>query len=95
MGSCETYGKVWQAGDVVGCLLDLIDRTISFSLNGELMMDAMGSETAFVDVQGDSFVPAYSLGIAQRAKLVFGQDINALKYFTACGLQEGYQPFCV
>ena len=59
------------------------------------MMDAMGGETAFVDVQGEAFVPACSFGVGQKAKLVFGQDINALRYFTACGLQEGYQPFCV
>ncbi|CAF4981369.1 unnamed protein product, partial [Rotaria magnacalcarata] len=25
----------------------------------------------------------------------FGQDVNSLKYFTSCGLQEGYEPFCV
>ena len=29
MGSSESYGKQWQAGDVIGVLLDLIDRTIS------------------------------------------------------------------
>ncbi|CAG0896856.1 unnamed protein product, partial [Cyprideis torosa] len=94
-GSFESYGKQWQVGDVVGVMIDLVDRTISFSLNGELMMDAMGSETAFADVQGEAFVPAFSLGVAQRARLIFGQDINALRFFTACGLQEGYQPFCV
>ena len=66
-----------------------------FSLNGELMMDASGSETAFSDVQGDAFVPALSLGIGQKAHLVFGHDINHLKFFTTYGLQEGYEPFCV
>jgi ryanodine receptor 2 len=59
------------------------------------LMDAIGSETAFTDVQGDSFVPAFTLGVGQRARLVFGQDVNNLKYFTSCGLQEGYEPFCV
>lgn len=29
MGSGESYGKQWKEGDVVGVLLDLIDRTIS------------------------------------------------------------------
>lgn len=66
-----------------------------FSLNGELMMDASGSETAFNEVQGDAFVPACTLGLGQRAHLVFGQDINHLKFFTTYGLQEGYEPFCV
>ena len=68
---------------------------VGFSLNGELMMDASGSETAFSDVQGDAFVPACTLGVGQKARFVFGQDINQLKYFTTYGLQEGYEPFCV
>ena len=66
-----------------------------FSLNGELLMDSMGSETAFTDIQGEDFVPAFTLGVGQRARLIFGQDVNTLKYFTSCGLQEGYEPFCV
>ncbi|XP_057319088.1 ryanodine receptor isoform X9 [Microplitis mediator] len=94
-GNAETFGKQWQVGDVVGVFLDLIDRTISFSLNGELLMDALGGETSFADVQGDSFVPAFTLGVGQKAKLTFGQDVNTLRYFTTCGLQEGYEPFCV
>merc|ERR1712098_481994 len=36
-----------------------------------------------------------TLGVGQKAKLIFGQDINQLKYFTTYGLQEGYEPFCV
>ncbi|XP_064091915.1 ryanodine receptor-like isoform X18 [Macrobrachium nipponense] len=94
-GYCEGYGRKVQAGDVIGVMLDLHDKGISFSLNGELMMDASGSETAFSDVQGDAFVPALTLGIGQKAHLVFGHDINQLKFFTTYGLQEGYEPFCV
>ncbi|CAB3362502.1 Hypothetical predicted protein [Cloeon dipterum] len=95
LGTHESFGKKYQVGDVVGVMLDLHDRTISFSLNGELLMDALGGETSFADVQGDSFVPAFTLGVGQRAKLTYGQDVNALKFFTMCGLQEGYEPFCV
>lgn len=58
-------------------------------------MDALGGETSFSDVQGDSFVPACTLSVGQKAKLTFGQDVNTLKFFTTCGLQEGYEPFCV
>lgn len=29
MGSTESYGKQWVEGDVIGVLLDLIDKTIS------------------------------------------------------------------
>jgi ryanodine receptor 2 len=64
-------------------------------MNGELLMDSMGGEVAFTDVTGEGFVPACTLGVGQKAKLVFGQDVNALKFFTLCGLQEGYEPFCV
>ncbi|KAK4873043.1 hypothetical protein RN001_015072 [Aquatica leii] len=95
LGTAESFGKQWQVGDVVGVFLDLIDHTISFSLNGELLMDALGGETTFADVHGDGFVPACTLGVGQKAKLTFGQDVTTLKYFTTCGLQEGYEPFCV
>lgn len=39
-----------------------------FSLNGELLMDALGGETTFADVQGDNFVPACTLGVGQKAR---------------------------
>ncbi|KAK3867881.1 hypothetical protein Pcinc_026695, partial [Petrolisthes cinctipes] len=94
-GYSEPYGRRVQPGDIVGIMMDLHDKAISFSLNGELMMDASGSETAFSDVQGDAFVPACTLGVGQRVHMVFGQDINQLKFFTTYGLQEGYEPFCV
>ena len=93
--SSESFGRQWKIGDVVGVFLDLIDHTISFSLNGELLMDTLGGETAFTEVMGDSFVPAFTLGLGQKAKLCYGQNVNHLKYFTSCGLQEGYEPFCV
>ncbi|TKR86982.1 hypothetical protein L596_011471 [Steinernema carpocapsae] len=92
----ETYGKEWKVGDIVGCFLDLNDRTISFSLNGELLLDPSGSEMAFDNViPGDGFVPSMTIGAGQKARLNFGQDSNSLKFFTSCGLQEGYEPFCV
>ena len=25
----------------------------------------------------------------------FGHDVDTFKFFTMCGLQEGYEPFCV
>jgi len=28
-------------------------------------------------------------------RLNFGHDVDTFKYFTMCGLQEGYEPFCV
>lgn len=67
-----------------------------FSLNGELMMDSLGQEIAFRNIDVDEgYVPTMTLGAYQQIKLNFGQDVNTLKYFTCCGLQEGYEPFCV
>ncbi|XP_057661319.1 ryanodine receptor isoform X14 [Diorhabda carinulata] len=94
-GTFEHFGIKYQVGDVIGCFIDITDGNISFSLNGELLMDALGGETTFADVQGDNFVPAFTLGVGQKARLIFGQDVTQLKYFTMCGLQEGYEPFCV
>ncbi|VDN03294.1 unnamed protein product [Thelazia callipaeda] len=92
----EAYGKEWKVGDIVGAFLDLNDRTISFSLNGELLLDPSGSEMAFDNViVTDGFVPAMTFGAGQKARLNFGQDSDSLKYFTTCGLREGYEPFCV
>ena len=92
----ESFGKKWSVGSIVGVMIDLQDRTISFSLNGELLLDSVGSETAFNDVDiSEGYVPAVTLGTAQKAKFNFGQDVNSLKYFTNYGLQEGYEPFCV
>lgn len=93
----EPFGRPWQVGDVVGCLLDLHDKTISFTLNGELLVDPSGNEVAFENVTAESggFVPACTLGCAEKARFNFGQDIHSLKFFTSCGLQEGYEPFCV
>ncbi|KRX28175.1 Ryanodine receptor 44F [Trichinella nelsoni] len=100
-GESESYGKKWNVGDVVGCFLDLTDRTIcrlyvGFSLNGELLLDSSGTEVAFDNVSAeDGFVPAFSLAPGQIGRLNCGQNVNTLKYYTTCGLQEGYEPFCI
>lgn len=95
--SQESFGKQVQIGDVVGCMLDLNDRIISFSLNGELLLDSLGSEAAFTDIPVNdvAYLPALTLGVFQKVRLICGQDVDHLKFFTQCGLQEGYQPFCV
>ena len=45
----KPYGdRKWERGDVVGCLLDLDDRTIEFSLNGENKgMFVIGEDTTY------------------------------------------------
>ena len=40
-------------------------------------------------------MPAFTLGSGQQVKVNFGNVVQTLKYFTICGLQEGYSPFAV
>jgi ryanodine receptor 2 len=92
----EGFGKICNVGDVVGVMIDLKDKTISFSLNGELLLDAVGSESAFENINSnEGYVPSFTLFSGQKIKLNFGQDVNSLRYFTNCGLQESYEPFAV
>nr|CAB3265843.1 ryanodine receptor 3 [Phallusia mammillata] len=90
----ENFGQRWNIGDVIGCLLDLNERTISFTLNGEILIDRSGQEFAFSNLPPGIFlVPAASLNTGQSALVNLGQDVTTLKYFTTMGLQEGYKPF--
>ncbi|GAA6097331.1 ryanodine receptor 2 isoform X6 [Tachysurus ichikawai] len=41
------------------------------------------------------FIPVCSLGVSQLGRMNFGKDVSTLKFFTICGLQEGYEPFAV
>ncbi len=92
----DPFGKTCSVGDIVGVMIDLQDKTISFSLNGELLIDAVGSETAFDGISAtDEYVPEFTLYSGQKIRVNFGQDVNSLKFFTNCGLQEGYEPFAV
>uniref|UniRef100_A0A674G6S9 Ryanodine receptor 1 n=1 Tax=Taeniopygia guttata TaxID=59729 RepID=A0A674G6S9_TAEGU len=92
----ESFGRPWQAGDVVGCLIDLGECHMSFTLNGEALIGDAGSEVAFRDFEvADGFVPVCSLGLGQEGHLNLGQDVGTLRYFGICGLQEGYEPFAI
>ncbi|XP_077975839.1 ryanodine receptor 2-like isoform X3 [Styela clava] len=92
----ERFGHVWNVSDVIGCLLDFNERTIAFTLNGEIMIDSTGQEVAFSNIPADTYlVPIVSLGVGQSGSLNLGKDIHTLKYFSVNGLQEGYQPFAI
>ncbi|CAO2626134.1 Ryanodine receptor 1 [Lemmus lemmus] len=92
----EPFGRPWQPGDVVGCMIDLTENTIIFTLNGEVLMSDSGSETAFRDIEtGDGFLPVCSLGPGQVGHLNLGQDVSSLRFFAICGLQEGFEPFAI
>uniref|UniRef100_A0A8B9ZHT2 Ryanodine receptor 2 n=1 Tax=Anas platyrhynchos TaxID=8839 RepID=A0A8B9ZHT2_ANAPL len=90
----EHFGRSWLAGDVVGCMVDMNEHTMMFTLNGEILLDDSGSELAFKDFEV-GFLPVCSLGPSQVGRMNFGKDVSTLKFFTICGLQEGYEPFAV
>uniref|UniRef100_A0A8C7UQ63 Ryanodine receptor 2 n=1 Tax=Oncorhynchus mykiss TaxID=8022 RepID=A0A8C7UQ63_ONCMY len=92
----EHFGRSWGPGDVVGCMVDLNEHTMMFTHNGEVLLDHSGSELAFKDFEvWEGFIPVCSLGVCQVGRMNFGKDVSTLKYFTICGLQEGYEPFAV
>ncbi|XP_069065087.1 ryanodine receptor 3 isoform X1 [Pleurodeles waltl] len=95
MGS-TFFGRCWRAGDVVGCMIDVDDKSMLFTLNGELLITNQGSELAFADFEIENgFVPVCSLGLSQIGRMNLGKDANTFKYYTMCGLQEGFEPFAV
>ncbi|XP_072293061.1 ryanodine receptor 2 [Eucyclogobius newberryi] len=86
----------WHRGDVVGCMLDMTERTIKVALNGELLFNEKGSELVAKDfLIDDGLLPVVGLGVNQMGKLNLGSEPDSLRYFSVCGLQEGYKPFAV
>ncbi|KAG9347301.1 hypothetical protein JZ751_004868 [Albula glossodonta] len=41
------------------------------------------------------FIPVCSLGLSQIGRMNLGKDASTFKYYTMCGLQEGFEPFAV
>nr|XP_023667118.1 E3 ubiquitin-protein ligase RNF123 [Paramormyrops kingsleyae] len=76
------YGKSWAAGDIVSCLIDLDDGTITFYLNGQ----SLG--IAFSNIKmgpGIAYFPAISLSFKESVAFNFGS--RPLRYPV-----EGYSP---
>ncbi|KAJ8356248.1 hypothetical protein SKAU_G00190420 [Synaphobranchus kaupii] len=95
MGS-RFFGRRWQKGDVVGCMINMEDKSMIFTLNGEILITNSGSELCFADFETeDGFIPVCSLGLSQIGRMNLGKDASAFKYYTMCGLQEGFEPFAV
>uniref|UniRef100_A0A667YLJ7 Ryanodine receptor 3 n=1 Tax=Myripristis murdjan TaxID=586833 RepID=A0A667YLJ7_9TELE len=95
MGS-RLFGRSWHAGDVVGCMINMEDKSMIFTLNGEILITNKGSELCFADFETeDGFIPVCSLGLAQVGRMNLGKDASTFKYYTMCGLQEGFEPFAV
>ncbi|KAG9348369.1 hypothetical protein JZ751_002104, partial [Albula glossodonta] len=92
----EPFGRHWQSGDVVGCMIDLTEMNIMFTLNGEMLISDSGSEMAFKDIEiGEGFIPVCTLGLSQVGRINLGQNVSSLRYFAICGLQEGFEPFAI
>ncbi|KAM6912919.1 ryanodine receptor 3 [Xenentodon cancila] len=95
MGS-RLFGRCWHAGDVVGCMINMEDKSMIFTLNGEILITTKGSELCFTDFETeDGFIPVCSLSLAQVGRMNLGKDAGTFKYYTMCGLQEGFEPFAV
>uniref|UniRef100_A0A3B3V5D2 Ryanodine receptor 1 n=1 Tax=Poecilia latipinna TaxID=48699 RepID=A0A3B3V5D2_9TELE len=92
----EPFGRQWLSGDVVGCMIDLSEMNIMFTLNGEMLISDSGSEMAFKDIEiGEGFIPVCALGLSQVGRINLGQNVSSLRYFAICGLQEGFEPFAI
>uniref|UniRef100_A0AAQ6IDT1 RING-type E3 ubiquitin transferase n=1 Tax=Anabas testudineus TaxID=64144 RepID=A0AAQ6IDT1_ANATE len=82
------YGKSWAAGDIVSCLIDLDEGTITFCLNGQ----SLG--TAFINIKmgpGVAYFPAISLSFKESVAFNFGS--RPLRYpFQPTGDTRGYLP---
>uniref|UniRef100_A0A3B5LUF7 Uncharacterized protein n=1 Tax=Xiphophorus couchianus TaxID=32473 RepID=A0A3B5LUF7_9TELE len=92
----KLFGRCWHVGDVVGCMINMEDKSMIFTLNGEILITTKGSELCFTDFETeDGFIPVCSLGLAQVGRMNLGKDASTFKYYTTCGLQEGFEPFAV
>lgn len=66
----HSYGQAWEAGDVIGCLIDLDRQIVSFCRNGEDMgpaFDHIGHRP------GVAYFPALSLSLGERSVVNFGR----------------------
>ncbi|KNE57362.1 hypothetical protein AMAG_18043 [Allomyces macrogynus ATCC 38327] len=69
------YGMMWSPGDRVGCMIDLDEATISYSLNGHdlgIAFEGVNSETIWY--------PALSMSSNQGCRVHFGHALDPI-YF--------------
>jgi hypothetical protein len=69
-GSSSAFGVEWQEGDVLGLACDMVNKTVSFSVNGSFE-PPLGF--AFQNIAADSIAPAFSAGNGFKVVANFGQ----------------------
>ncbi|XP_015342666.1 E3 ubiquitin-protein ligase RNF123 isoform X1 [Marmota marmota marmota] len=82
------YGKAWAAGDIVSCLIDLDDGTLSFCLNGVSLGIAFENLSRGL---GMAYFPAISLSFKESVAFNFGS--RPLRYPVA-GFRPLQDPPC-
>lgn len=72
MGS-RLFGRCWHAGDVVGCMINMEDKSIIFTLNGEILITTKGSELCFTDfdTEDGEAVPCHQISAVRPKKYCF------------------------
>ena len=73
------WGCRWKKGDVIGCLLDLDERVISFTLNGE--GDSIGMGEAFRNFSyTGGLYPVVSFNRREKLRVVLGGNDGAFRF---------------
>ena len=58
-GGKQPFGKVWVAGDVLGLAIDLVGKTVSFSVKGDYR-EPCGAAFSNIDIPAGWIMPALS-----------------------------------
>ncbi len=69
-GSSSAFGVEWKEGDVLGLACDMVNKTVSFSVNGSFE-PPLG--LAFQNIAADSIAPAFSAWKGFKVVANFGQ----------------------
>ena len=69
-GSDSAFGVEWQEGDVLGLACDMVNKSVSFSVNGSFE-PPLG--LAFQNIAADSIAPAFSAISGFKVVANFGQ----------------------
>jgi hypothetical protein len=69
-GSNSAFGVKWQEGDVLGLACDMVNKTVSFSVNGSFEAP-LG--VAFDKIVADSIAPALTANLGFKVVANFGQ----------------------